>query len=342
MHWDFHGVIMDSKPRTPGSGSIPLSTSAGIYSSPIDIPSRLSISHTGEGSHHDSLLAHSHPEISTYQSQLSGWSASDDQGNTTPVGQDEPFATDDLDPIEGSWTSDSLLLEQKQDTRPIPPTVHAVAVHPPESPTKRAPPPQQQQQQQQEFKKKPTKAERRAFNEARRAAKQQANNNNKPVTPQPTPAKSKKKIQSQPPQQKSKDVSLFSHLPPFNNMRQLSVDPQSATMSLNFKNTKRSIAIHPAIKRLGLQYAHGHIVGSNSRAIALLRAFASFIRSYQTPEHKVLSRDLEQCLKPQIQFLIDCRPLSNSMGNAIKHIKLEISQISPDVPESEAKSGINR
>ena len=33
---------------------------------------------------------------------------------------------------------------------------------------------------------------------------------------------------------------------------------------------------------------------------------------------KVLSRELDLCLKQQIQYLVDCRPQSMPMGNAIK------------------------
>lgn len=40
---------------------------------------------------------------------------------------------------------------------------------------------------------------------------------------------------------------------------------------------------------------------------------------------KVLSRDLTQQLNNAIQFLVHCRPLSVSMGNAIKYVKLQAS-----------------
>lgn len=39
---------------------------------------------------------------------------------------------------------------------------------------------------------------------------------------------------------------------------------------------------------------------------------------------KVLSRDLTQQLNSAIQFLVQCRPLSISMGNAIKYLKLQV------------------
>ena len=51
------------------------------------------------------------------------------------------------------------------------------------------------------------------------------------------------------------------------------------------------------------------------------------IQDYTTPEGKSLSRDLMQQLNNVIAFLVECRPLSVSMGNAIKLLKLRISQV---------------
>lgn len=44
---------------------------------------------------------------------------------------------------------------------------------------------------------------------------------------------------------------------------------------------------------------------------------------------KVLSRDLTQQLNSAIQFLVQCRPLSISMGNAIKYLKLQVGVACP-------------
>lgn len=83
----------------------------------------------------------------------------------------------------------------------------------------------------------------------------------------------------------------------------------------------------------------GRINGSTSRCVALLQAFKSIIQSYKTPPGKVLSRDLISALSPNISFLGQCRPLSVSMGNAIKHIKHEIThELKAETPEPEAKA----
>ncbi|KAG7242969.1 hypothetical protein INR49_017660 [Caranx melampygus] len=121
-------------------------------------------------------------------------------------------------------------------------------------------------------------------------------------------------------------VSLFSHLHQYSRKAPL-------TQQLSIPST----VIHPAIVRLGLQYSQGIVAGSNARSVALLHAFQQVIRDYTTPPNEELSRDLVNKLKPYISFLNQCRPLSASMGNAIKYIKKEISNIPSQCKEEEAK-----
>lgn len=59
--------------------------------------------------------------------------------------------------------------------------------------------------------------------------------------------------------------------------------------------------------------------------------------SYETPEGTSLARHLTAHLSHQIDFIKSCRPLSISQGNAIRAMKLAISQIDPMVPEKDAK-----
>ncbi|XP_078506228.1 translation initiation factor eIF2B subunit delta isoform X2 [Lissotriton helveticus] len=121
-------------------------------------------------------------------------------------------------------------------------------------------------------------------------------------------------------------VNLFSHLHQYS--RKI---PLTQQMSIP------ATVIHPSVVRLGLQYSNGIITGSNSRCIALLHAFKQVIRDYSTPPNEELSRDLVNKLKPSISFLNQCRPLSASMGNAIKFVKKEISNIPSTMKEEEAK-----
>jgi translation initiation factor eIF-2B subunit delta len=69
----------------------------------------------------------------------------------------------------------------------------------------------------------------------------------------------------------------------------------------------------------------------------MLGAFKKVIQDYKTPPQKLLSRDLEATIKPYISFLTTSRQLSVSMGNTIKWLKLTITNISPEMPEKEAK-----
>ncbi|KAI1241377.1 hypothetical protein IHE44_0009863 [Lamprotornis superbus] len=64
---------------------------------------------------------------------------------------------------------------------------------------------------------------------------------------------------------------------------------------------------------------------------------SQLIRDYSTPPNEELSRDLVAKLKPHISFLNQCRPLSASMGNAIKFLKKEISCLPDTLREDEAK-----
>ncbi|XP_063155723.1 translation initiation factor eIF2B subunit delta [Candoia aspera] len=121
-------------------------------------------------------------------------------------------------------------------------------------------------------------------------------------------------------------VSLFSHLHQYSR-KELLTQQMSIPVS----------TIHPAVVRLGLQYSQGIINGSNARCIELLKVFKQVIKDYTTPANEELSRDLVNKLKPYISFLTQCRPLSASMGNAIKFLKKEISSLPGTMREEKAK-----
>ncbi|OCB84592.1 eukaryotic translation initiation factor 2B delta subunit [Sanghuangporus baumii] len=95
--------------------------------------------------------------------------------------------------------------------------------------------------------------------------------------------------------------------------------------------------IHPAIIRLGLQFSTFRITGANARCIATLTAFKTVIQDYSTPPNTTLSRHLMTHLNPQINHLVTARPMAVSMGNAIRQLKLEISNSDIDMPEQDAK-----
>ncbi|KAI5969894.1 tif224 [Candida margitis] len=95
--------------------------------------------------------------------------------------------------------------------------------------------------------------------------------------------------------------------------------------------------VHPAIIALTLKYSSYTIVGSSARLVNMLRVFQQVIVDYKTPENTALTRHLTGHLSHQIEFLKSGRPLSVSMGNAIRWLKQEISHVSIDASESQAK-----
>ncbi|EPY51380.1 translation initiation factor eIF2B delta subunit [Schizosaccharomyces cryophilus OY26] len=101
-----------------------------------------------------------------------------------------------------------------------------------------------------------------------------------------------------------KQVSIFSHL-----------DWRRRRTTENMPKD-----IHPAVIRLGLKLANYKV-----------------IRDYQTPYGTTLSRHLTTHINSQIAYLVSTRPLSISMGSAIRFLKLEISVLDIDLTEEEGK-----
>ncbi|XP_037035828.1 translation initiation factor eIF-2B subunit delta isoform X2 [Bradysia coprophila] len=98
-----------------------------------------------------------------------------------------------------------------------------------------------------------------------------------------------------------------------------------------------SNAIHPAIVKLGAQFANGNIVGSNARCIAFMERIKKVIEDYNTPSQKEFGRGLEAILHPCVNYLQQCRPLSVSITNALKFIKWQISQLPANQTDAESK-----
>ena len=92
--------------------------------------------------------------------------------------------------------------------------------------------------------------------------------------------------------------------------------------------------------QIGLQYLSGEVSGGNDRCIAMLLAFREAIKDYTTPPNKTLSRDLTAKISSYVSFLIECRPLSISMGNSIRFLKNRIAKLSHTLSESEAKASL--
>ncbi|XP_071710938.1 translation initiation factor eIF2B subunit delta-like isoform X2 [Rutidosis leptorrhynchoides] len=126
-------------------------------------------------------------------------------------------------------------------------------------------------------------------------------------------------------------VELFRHLPQYEHGTKLP-DLEKKFFCLN--------SVHPAVYKVGLRYLAGDISGGNARCIAMLQAFQESIMEYSAPPEKALNRDLTAKINTYVSYLIECRPLSISMGNAIKFVKTRIANLPLTLSESEAKSNI--
>lgn len=98
-------------------------------------------------------------------------------------------------------------------------------------------------------------------------------------------------------------------------------------------------SIHPAFIKFGIECANDRVNGSNERCLGFFYALKMFFNDYKAPksETKTISKDLESKLKPNINFLCQCRPLAVSVANAIKEIKQVILYLPKDVTETAAK-----
>ncbi|CAO2825456.1 unnamed protein product [Amaranthus hypochondriacus] len=126
-------------------------------------------------------------------------------------------------------------------------------------------------------------------------------------------------------------VELFRHLPQYEHGTLLP-DLESKFFQLE--------PMHPAVYKVGLRYITGDISGGNARCIAMLQAFQEAIKDYSTPPEKAMIRDLTARIGSYVSFLIECRPLSVSMGNAIRFLKNRIAKLPLSMSESEAKTSL--
>lgn len=198
------------------------------------------------------------------------------------------------------------------------------------------------------------KADRRAKQEAQRAAKavKKTETGSVPSAPKPEalrvpakvlgddPATQKREAKKLEKQQVPIRSSATRKVPFFNHLKQY--DRENLPYLRDPDGLKAfqelvSKSVADSIVSLGVQYLEGQIIGSNARVMACLSAFKEVIMEYKTPKDKDLSRDLEAKLKPFITFLIQCRPLSIGMGNAIKFLKRQITESDHTLPEDEAK-----
>ena len=72
----------------------------------------------------------------------------------------------------------------------------------------------------------------------------------------------------------------------------------------------------------------------------MLQAFKDFIKDFKEPEKQAMTRALVQKISKAVQYLVDCRPQSTSMGNTIRWLKFKILHVKEDLSFKEAKQEI--
>lgn len=95
--------------------------------------------------------------------------------------------------------------------------------------------------------------------------------------------------------------------------------------------------VHPAILLLALKHSSYRVVGLIPRLRSMMEAFQVVVALYETPPNTTLTRHLTGHLLHQIDYLRTARPLLILMGNAIRWLKQEISVISIDTSDEEAR-----
>mmetsp|Transcript_19523 Transcript_19523/g.27236 ORF Transcript_19523/g.27236 Transcript_19523/m.27236 type:complete len:686 (-) Transcript_19523:22-2079(-) len=194
--------------------------------------------------------------------------------------------------------------------------------------------PKQQQEKSKQQQEKPSKQEKPQQDNKSQPqnipTKQASASGKLTTTPPATPAvEAKKKAKADKKkivvlQPADKQVPLFSHLP-----------QHSLVSSVNLNIGFGAVGVlHPVIVELGLKYAKGVIIGSTARCVAMLEAFKQVITDFESPSG-LFFKDFD--IKPYVQFLVDCRPISISMGNAINYLKVAIGETKKFSEEQEAK-----
>lgn len=115
---------------------------------------------------------------------------------------------------------------------------------------------------------------------------------------------------------------IFSHLP----RRVLDLSEMSTS------------SIPAIVVQVGYKINKESIKGSTAKCISMLIAFKSVIEGHELLSKKDLKRDLQKILFTDcLKFLNKCRPLSISMSNAVKYLKLIFSRIPNDSNDDKVK-----
>lgn len=180
------------------------------------------------------------------------------------------------------------------------------------------------------------KAKRRAIQEAQRLAKEKAKTESVIVV-----QKNDKPPKAKEPVRLKKVVHIpdsITVVPGTNSHKKLQLFHHLYFQHNPLISKELSFNLHSSIIRLGAQYMSHTVLGSNARCLALLSAIKQLVTDYRTPPNEEFCRSLENNLQLSANYLQMCRPLAVSMTNALRHIKLHLTQINDALADDKKKS----
>ncbi|KAI4498408.1 hypothetical protein M0802_006587 [Mischocyttarus mexicanus] len=203
------------------------------------------------------------------------------------------------------------------------------------------------------------RAERRAIQEAQRAAKQETQKATKQETQKATKQEvqrvakeeqvdEKLKVKNKPNMIEPKAIATTTADHPVDNtmnklVKKMTTDDMHQVNLFKhlyherkdalLKISEPDFSVHPAIRKLGIQYKDKIIVGSNARCLSFLVALRQVIKDFDKPLKNDFVRDLGVELQTSVSYLHAYRPLSVSMQNALRYLNGKLIFISKDIDD---------
>lgn len=176
------------------------------------------------------------------------------------------------------------------------------------------------------------KAERRAKQEAQRLAKAQGGNQSGKKNVSTTSAESKPAVKCEPAKKLDNQSSPLRSLQAVQSNRE---SPNRARKIFSHlprrSHDLNSLPVenipYPVVQ-VGYKFNRECIVWPTEKCLAMLTAFREVVQMYQPSPDKDLKRELQKVLfTDSLNFLAKCQPLSISMINAVKHLKLKFTEL---------------
>ena len=128
----------------------------------------------------------------------------------------------------------------------------------------------------------------------------------------------------------------FSHLRPFEKAASLithtdvgAARPPRGSVNLSVEKQTEHTE-HPAVSRVARLYADGTITGGRARCAALLHTLKKVVESFEVPPDETYAHALTARVNAVVQHIQSARPMSVSMGNAVKSLKTHLARMSEE------------